>query len=257
MSLPLAGGAAWLQPPPTPSYCGYGGTDDKHWDGTSQVLAASVALVPLQPWHGEARPNLPRCRGRESIVFPGSATSAEPLASPHGPRVPGGAVLPQDRDRMGTLLRVLSITPHRQQGEEVGQRQEFGNVPPAPLPPGTASRCRARGKGLHGAGAPRFPRPGDVTCTPREPGGDILEHLTKIVPFPCCTRRRERQRQPRGGGGSLPPANLRCFSCTRGAALVIAASPLPPSSGTAQGCGWGTPITHTRCRPCPPPCSSR
>lgn len=57
MSLPLAGGAGWLQPPT--SCWGYGATGDKHRAETSQVLAASVPLAPLQPWHGEAHPNLP------------------------------------------------------------------------------------------------------------------------------------------------------------------------------------------------------
>lgn len=59
MSLLLAGGAEWLQHPPPRAVGGTGGTGDKHQAETGQVLAASVTLVPLQPWHCEARPNWP------------------------------------------------------------------------------------------------------------------------------------------------------------------------------------------------------
>lgn len=59
MSLPLAGGAEWLQHPPPRAVGGTGGTGDKHRAETGQVLAASVTLVPLQPWRCEARPNWP------------------------------------------------------------------------------------------------------------------------------------------------------------------------------------------------------
>lgn len=55
---------------------------------------------------------------RKASLFPGQQPLLGPaqlLASPDSPQAPGGAELPRGRDRMGTLLWVLSITPHHQQ----------------------------------------------------------------------------------------------------------------------------------------------
>ena len=190
MSLPLAGRAGWLQPPP--SCWGYRGTGDKHRAESSQVLAASVALVPLQPWLWRGTSEFALLVGaevRKASPFPGQQpllSPAEPPASPHHPRAPGGAELPRGREKMGTLLRVLGITPDHHQGE-VSQSWEFGDVLLAPTPAGNSIPVQGQGSRDSIARVhPASPVPGTSSVHLESQEGTFRSLSPKLCCFPVA-----------------------------------------------------------------------
>lgn len=126
-------------------------------------------------------------------------------------------------------------------------------MPPAPLLPGTASRCRARGARTPSPGCTPLPRPwGHHLCTLRARRGHFggshqncaasLLHMQAKAPAAA-----------RGGVIIVPACKFELLSThARGGSVHhCLSSPLPPSSDPAQGCRWGTPIARSWCWPRP------